>query len=128
VGVRIDVGSSGQPIYRQIERQVVRAVLSGELRDGDPLPSIRQLARDLRVSVITTTRAYTELERQGFVTTVPGKGCFARTPDPAYVREHLHGEVEERLREVVAAARMVGMSNVDIKSLLERLLKEDGHG
>ena len=126
--MRIVVATSGDPIYRQIERQVMRAVLSGELRDGDPLPSIRQLARDLRVSVITTTKAYTELERHGFITTVPGKGCFARTPDPAYVRDQVHGEVEERLRDVVAAARLAAMSDVDLIGMLERVLKEDGHG
>jgi DNA-binding transcriptional regulator YhcF (GntR family) len=128
VDMRIVVANSGEPIYRQIERQIVRAVLSGELGDGDPLPSIRQLARELRVSVITTTKAYTELERHGFISTVPGKGCFARTPDPAHVREHLHGEVEAHLREAVAAARTAAMSAADLAALLERIVKEDRHG
>jgi GntR family transcriptional regulator len=126
--MRIVVASSGEPIYRQIERQVARAVLSGELNDGDPLPSIRQLARDLRVSVITTTRAYTELEQHGYITTVPGKGCFAKTPDPAQVRDQLHGEVARHLREAVAAARLAAMSAVDLAGMLERILKEDDHG
>jgi GntR family transcriptional regulator len=126
--MRIVVANSGEPIYRQIERQVVRAVLSGEVRDGEPLPSIRQLARDLRVSVITTTRAYTELEQQGFIATVPGKGCFAKVPDVGQVREQLRGEVAGRLREAVAAARLAAMSSVDIVRLLQEILEEDDHG
>lgn len=126
--MRIVVVNSGEPIYRQIERQVTRAVLSGELNDGDPLPSIRQLARDLRVSVITTTRAYTELEQHGYITTVPGKGCFAKTPDPVQVRDQLHGEVAGHLRDAVAAARLAAMSAADLVGMLERILKEDDHG
>jgi GntR family transcriptional regulator len=126
--MRIVVVNSGEPIYRQIERQVTRAVLTGELNDGDPLPSIRQLARDLRVSVITTTRAYTELEQQGYITTVPGKGCFVKTPDPAQVRDQVHSEVAGHLREAVAAARLAAMSAEDLFGMLERILKEDGHG
>jgi len=126
--MRIVVTNSGEPIYRQIERQVARAVLAGEVRDGDPLPSIRQLARDLRVSVITTTRAYTELERQGFITTVPGKGCFAKTPSPVQVRDQFHGEVEARLREAVAAAWPAAMPAEELIAMLERILKEDDHG
>jgi len=92
------------------------------------LPSIRQLARDLRVSVITTTKAYTELERHGFISTVPGKGCFAKTPDPVRVRDHVLGEVEGRLREAVAAARPAAMSTEDLIGMLERILKEDDYG
>ncbi|HZM74743.1 MAG TPA: GntR family transcriptional regulator [Candidatus Limnocylindrales bacterium] len=126
--MRIVVVNSGEPIYRQIEQQVARAVLAGELRDGDPLPSIRQLARDLRVSVITTTRAYTELEQHGFITTVPGKGCFARKPDPAQAHDQLRGEVNGHLREAVAAARLAGMSAADLVGMLERVLREDDHG
>lgn len=126
--MRIVVTNSGEPIYRQIERQVVRAVLSGELSDGEPLPSIRQLARDLRVSVITTTRAYTELEAHGFITTVPGKGCFARVPDREQVREELRGEIAERLREVVATARLAGLPAADLVGMLEKLFVEVDHG
>jgi GntR family transcriptional regulator len=126
--MRIVVTNSGEPIYRQIERQVARAVLAGELHDGDPLPSIRQLARDLRVSVITTTRAYTELERHGFISTVPGKGCFAKTPDPVQARDQFQGEVEGRLREAVAVARLAAMSTEDLIAMLERIIKEDDHG
>ena len=126
--MRIVVVNSGEPIYRQIERQVARAVLAGELNDGDPLPSIRQLARDLRVSVITTTRAYTELELQGYITTVPGKGCFVKTPDPVRVRDQLRGEVAGHLREAIAVARLAAMSTGDLVGMLERILEEGDHG
>jgi GntR family transcriptional regulator len=126
--MRILVVSSGEPIYRQIERQVARAVVSGELRDGDPLPSIRQLARDLRVSVITTTRAYAELEQHGFITTVPGKGCFARKPDPACVHDQLRDEVAGHLREAVAASRLAAMPGAYLVAMLEDILGEDDHG
>lgn len=126
--MRIVVVNSGEPIYRQIERQVARAVLSAELRDGEPLPSIRQLARDLRVSVITTTRAYTELEQHGFITTVPGKGCFARKPDPSQVHDHVREEVVGRLREAVAASRLAAMTSEDLVAMLHEILGEDDHG
>ena len=126
--MQIVVVNSGEPIYRQIEQQIARAVLSGELRDGDPLPSIRQLARDLRVSVITTTRAYADLEQHGFITTVPGKGCFARTPKPRQVRDQLRDEVAGRLREAVAASRLAAMSAEDLVGLLKNILGEDDHG
>ena len=126
--MRIVVLSSGEPIYRQIEQQVARAVLSGELRDGDPLPSIRQLAKDLRVSVITTTRAYTELEQHGFITTVPGKGCFAKKPDPSQAHDHVREEVVGRLRDAVAASRLAAMTAEDLIAMLHEVLGEGDHG
>jgi GntR family transcriptional regulator len=126
--MRIVVVTSGEPIYRQIERQVAHAVLSGELRDGDPLPSIRQLAKDLRVSVITTTRAYTELEQHGFISTVPGKGCFAKKPDPTQVHDHVREEVVGHLRAAVAASRLAAMSADDLFAMLDHIVAEDNHG
>jgi GntR family transcriptional regulator len=126
--MRIVVVTSGEPIYRQIQRQVAFAVLSGDLLDGDPLPSIRQLAKDLRVSVITTTRAYTELEQRGFITTVPGKGSFAKKPDPTQVHDHVRDEVVEHLRAAVAASRLAAMSADDLFALLEDIFGEDDHG
>ena len=73
--------SSQSPLYQQIKEQIGAAILSGELADGDALPSVRALARDLRISVITTTRAYAELAAEGFITTVPGKGAFVQPLD-----------------------------------------------
>jgi GntR family transcriptional regulator len=128
LGMRIVVTNSGEPIYRQIERQVARAVLTGEVRDGEPLPSIRQLARELRVSVITTTRAYTELEQLGFITTVPGKGCFVRSPDRSQAQQRLRDDVTNRLREAAGAAQLAAMSAEDLLDLLREVLEEDGYG
>lgn len=86
--------AGGQPIYEQICRQIKGAIASGELQPGEALPSIRALARDLRISVITTKRAYEELERQGFLYTVAGKGCFVARENLELVRENSLREIE----------------------------------
>jgi GntR family transcriptional regulator len=103
-------------------------VLSGELNDGDPLPSIRQLARDLRVSVITTTGPTRNWSSRGTSRPCPARAVSSKTPDPAQVRDQVHGEVAGHLREAVAAARLAAMSADDLVGMLERILKEDGHG
>ena len=77
--------SSGMPIYEQIKEQIKEAILSGEVAEGDMLPSIRQLAKDLKISVITTTRAYNDLQQEGFVTNVQGKGCYV-LPQPLLLK------------------------------------------
>ena len=79
--------TSDKPLYEQITAQIKNLILSGALAEGQALPSMRQLARDLRISVITTKRAYEDLEREGFLTNVPGKGCFVAAKDPALLRE-----------------------------------------
>ena len=88
--------NSGQPIYDQISGQIKAQILSGALSPGDALPSIRGLAKDLKISVITTKRAYEELEREGFLTTVPGKGCFVAPRDLELVREDCLRRVSSR--------------------------------
>ena len=108
--------SSGKPIYEQITDQIKTSILSGELQEGQALPSMRALARDLRISVITTKRAYEELEREGFLTTVPGKGCFAvhtyRAQDDAR-----RLSLEQQLRELLQELRAMGVSEEDIQAL-----------
>lgn len=79
---------SGVPIYEQIKEQIKRAVLSGDLTENTPLPSLRQLARDLQVSLVTTTRAYSELELEGFVQTMPGKGVYVKKINDDFIREN----------------------------------------
>ena len=105
-----------RPIYEQIVRQVKGLILSGELPEGEALPSMRLLARDLRISVITTKRAYEELEREGFLTTVPGKGCFAvhtyRAQDDAR-----RLSLEHQLKELLQELRAMGVSEEDIQAL-----------
>lgn len=109
------------PIYEQIVRQVKEQILRGELREGDALPSMRLLARDLRISVITTKRAYEDLERDGFLTTVPGKGCFVAPQNTQLVREETLRRVEEHLGRAVDAARTGGVSREEVNELLDVL-------
>ncbi len=117
--------TSGAPIYEQIEQQVKEAILSGDLAEGELLPSIRQLARDLKISVITTTRAYSDLERQGFVAVVQGKGCFVLRKDSELVREQLLRRIEEHLGEAINAARVAKLPRGELKKMLDVLLKEE---
>ena len=100
--------TSGVPIYEQLKAQIKEAILSGELAEGEALPSLRQLAKDLRISVLTVTRAYTQLEQEGFVTNVQGKGCYVLSRDNGMIREQLLRTVEQHLEQGVRAARTAG--------------------
>ena len=93
--------SSGKPIYEQITAQIKNSILSGELQEGEALPSMRALAKDLRISVITTKRAYEDLERDGFVVTVAGKGCFVAPRNLELMREEQRKRVEQTLEQAV---------------------------
>lgn len=117
--------SSGVPLYEQIVEQITAAILSGELVEGDALPSVRALARDLRISVITTTRAYAELAAAGFVATAPGRGAFVLPVDSALVREQLLRRVEGGLTEAIAAARPAGVDRDGLVAMLDTLLAAD---
>lgn len=116
--------SSGQPIYEQICRQIKGAVASGKLKPGEPLPSIRNLARDLRISVITTKRAYEELEREGFLATVPGKGCFVAAQNRETRREAVLCQIEEHLSQAVDAARAGAVDLDELTEMLNTLYNE----
>jgi len=89
---------SDRPIYEQIYNQIKNAIISGELKEGDMLPSIRALAKDLRISVITTKRAYDELERDGYIYTVAGKGCYVAKKNMELIREEYLKRIEEHIR------------------------------
>jgi GntR family transcriptional regulator len=115
--------SSGVPLYQQIKEQIGAAVLSGELAEGDALPSVRALARDLRISIITTNRAYTELAAEGFIATVPGKGAYVLPLDSALVREQLLRQVEEGLRTALDAARRAGLGRDELIEALDELAR-----
>ncbi|HJA63310.1 MAG TPA: GntR family transcriptional regulator [Candidatus Intestinimonas stercoravium] len=117
--------SSGVPIYEQIARQMKGLILRGELREGEALPSMRLLAKELRISVITTKRAYEELEREGFLTTVPGKGCFVAPRDLALVREDCLRRMEEQLSQAVATAKAGGISLEEMTSALDILYGDE---
>jgi GntR family transcriptional regulator len=114
--------SSGGPLYQQIKDQVGTAILTGDLAEGEALPSVRALARDLRISIITTTRAYAELAADGFIATVPGKGAFVLPLDSALVREQLLRQVEEGLQTALDAAERAGLQRDDLVRMLDGLL------
>ncbi len=115
---------SGQPIYEQIFTQIRDQILSGALEEDAALPSIRNLAKDLRISVITTKRAYDELENAGFLYTVAGKGCFVAPRNTELIREEHLRQLEEHLTEVRRLADLCGLSRQDINDMLN-ILEED---
>ena len=117
--------SSGQPIYEQISRQVKGAIATGRLRPGEPLPSIRALARDLRISVITTKRAYEELEREGFICTVAGKGSFVAQQNLELARESSLREIEAHLQAAVELSRQAGLTMTELEDILHVLSEEE---
>ena len=110
--------SSGKPIYEQIADQVREQILSGALSAGDALPSMRVLAKELRISVITTKRAYDELEAQGLINTVASKGCFVAEPDLALFREQSLHLLEDHLAAAAELARTCGLSEPELAELL----------
>lgn len=117
--------SSGKPIYSQISEQIKSAIISGALEEDEMLPSIRLLAKELRISVITTKRAYEDLERDGFITSVPGKGSFVARKNLAIIREEQLKKIEELLR---AASDLAAGCNISLDELFEMLtlnFKED---
>ncbi|MDD5938601.1 MAG: GntR family transcriptional regulator [Clostridiales bacterium] len=113
------------PIYDQITRQVKGLILSGGLKEGEALPSMRALAKDLRISVITTKRAYEELEREGFITTVPGKGCFVAPKNLELARENALRQMEEYLSKAVETAKAGGISREELNETLDILYREE---
>ena len=117
--------SSGKPIYEQIADQVREQILSGALSAGDALPSMRVLAKELRISVITTKRAYEELERDGFLENVPGKGCFVAPQNRELLREAQLRRVEDILAQAVDEARKGGFSLSELQELLTLLYQGD---
>ena len=117
--------ANNQPIYEQIYTQIRNQILSGELAPGQGLPSIRALAKDLRISVITTKRAYEELEREGFLTTVPGKGCFVAPQNPELVREDTLRRAEEHLSHAVDVAKAGGVTLAELTETLNLLYGDE---
>jgi GntR family transcriptional regulator len=117
--------ASPDPIYEQIVRQIRAQILSGDLSEGDQLPSIRKLARDLQISVITTKRAYEELEREGFINTVGGKGTYVAAQNPEFLREKQMKAVEEKLAEAVDQARLLNVESDRLAEMLRLLYAED---
>ena len=117
--------SSGKPIYEQISTQIKEHILRGELDRGEALPSMRLLAKELRISVITTKRAYEELERDGFIETVTGKGSFVANKNTELVREEYLKKIEEKMKEILNLASCCRLSLEELKTMLELMYGEE---
>ena len=115
------------PIYEQIKEQVKDAIFAGTIKENDLLPSVRQLAKDLKISVITTTRAYKDLEEEGLVVLVQGKGCFVAPQNKELVTENALRKIEDSLQSAIDIAQAGGIGKAEILEILEILYKEGGY-
>ncbi len=120
--------SSGVPIYEQIEEQVKSQIMTGELREGDALPSMRVLARDLKISIITTKRAYEDLERDGYIESVVGKGSFVKGMNGDLVKENMLYAIEEFLDKAVDKALLGKVTLEEMQEMLSLLYEEKKDG
>ncbi|MDY6065534.1 MAG: GntR family transcriptional regulator [Finegoldia sp.] len=117
--------ASSEPIYLQIKNRIKAAIISGDLKPDQKLPSIRFLAKELRISVITTKRAYDELEAEGFINSVQGKGSFVSSQNKDLLREEQYRKVEDLLLKAIDQARLAGLSLDDLKEIIDTLGGED---
>ena len=113
--------NSEEPIYLQIVNQIKQQILMGEIKENEMLPSMRVLAKDLGISFITTKRSYEELERQGLINTVPGKGCFVSNFNKELVYEAKMREIEEKLEEAIDLSKTIGLDKKELFLILESL-------
>lgn len=116
---------SDKPLYEQISMQIKNLIMTGSLKEGDALPSMRQLAKELHISVITTKRAYEELEREGFLETSTGRGSFVAGGNQEMLREQQLRQVEESLQKAVDLAKTAGISAAEVMDILHLLYEED---
>lgn len=124
INMHIIVNSSSMiPIYEQIMDQIKTAVLAGELKEGDGLPSVRGLSKDLKISALTVKKAYDNLEQDGFTVTVHGKGTFVAAVNPQLLREENQKDVEEDLERVIQKAGGCGMTQEELRSLFEIIME-----
>ncbi len=115
---------SGAPIYEQIYTQIKNQIISGDLKEDEALPSIRNLAKDLRISVITTKRAYDELEREGFIYTLPAKGCFVARKNIELLREETLKQIENHMQKIMQLAAACKLSQEELLDLFRFILEE----
>jgi GntR family transcriptional regulator len=117
--------TSDRPLYQQIKEQIKDAILKNELTEGDMLPSIRNLANDLRVSVLTIRRVYEELETEGFVTSQAGRGTFVASGNIELLRDSKRHLVEQRMQEVIDTAKSLSISKEELNAMIDILFEED---
>ena len=118
---------SPDPIYTQIEQQIKTAIMNGQLKEGDMLPSMRVLAKELRISIITTKRAYEELEKSGFIQTVAGKGCFVAPKNLEFVREMHRKDLESLLAKAAELAKLCDVTDEEMHATLNMFLKGEDY-
>jgi GntR family transcriptional regulator len=116
--------TSSLPIYEQIKEQIRSAIISDDISENEMLPSIRQLAQDLKISVITTMRAYTDLEAEGYIATVQGKGSFVLPKNKEHIREQKLREIEQHFTDAITLAALIRLDDSELKTILNILLKE----
>lgn len=119
--------ASDKPIYEQITLQLKNAMVKGDLKSGEALPSIRMLAKDLKISVMTTKRAYSDLEKDGFIETVPGKGSFVAERNRQFMLEEYQREIESHLQKALDLAKTAGIDRQDLIEILNFLGEENIH-
>ncbi|WFA08114.1 GntR family transcriptional regulator [Tissierella sp. Yu-01] len=117
--------ASNEPIYNQISNQIKAQIIKGDLEEGELLPSIRGLAKDLQISVITTKRAYDELEKEGFIHTIPGKGSYVAIQNRELFKEKKLKIIEEKLIGIVDESKLMGFTYEDINQMLKILFEEE---
>ena len=115
----------GQPIYEQIGSQIKNMIISGQLAAGDPLPSMRFLAKELRISVITTKRTYEELERDGFIVSITGKGSFVADKNTELIKEQQLRTIESQMQEIIKSAMLCGLTLPDLIDMLTLIYEEE---
>ena len=118
--------ASPEPIYAQIGRQLKAQIISGDLREGDGLPSIRKLAKELHISVITTKRTYEELEKEGFIDTVGGKGTFVAVQNKELMREMKMKSIEDMMGDTITEAQKLGVTFEELQEMLAILYNDNG--
>lgn len=117
--------SDNRPIYEQIVAQIKGLILTGEIKEGEALPSMRLLAKELRVSVITTKRAYEELEKEGFIFSITGKGSFVKKQNTALIKEQYLKEIEEKIKEIIDISLIAGITREEILEMFDLLYGEE---
>jgi GntR family transcriptional regulator len=121
------LNTAGIPIYEQIKEQIKAAIYAGELAENEALPSIRQLARDLKISVITTTRAYNDLEQEGFIANMQGKGCFVCPKNEELIREKALREIENGFVAAIFAAKVTRIQKKELLDMFDIIAREENY-
>ena len=124
----IIANNSKEPIYEQISTQIKNLILQGELKEGYSLPSMRQLAKDLHVSIITTKRAYEELEKDGFIYSIVGKGSYVAEQNLEIMKERKLNAIEEKLYDAIQNAKQMNLTLIELKKILTILYEEESNG